>query len=359
MDLHQRSADKKTIPQPEKGGAPEETNDVHYALHTLGLCWHFRRSRVGVKKHNFPACGRSCDRHGIVQRNWYSVCGTMVRVVVSTPTTSNRTLGKQDECRNSTTRPFGKKDTPKFCMLASMATVHAQNTKKVGSEQGDGRMGVFVLVLNRLLLRGPKNVNLNCPPTVRRPVEALRLSQWPGVHNTSTRVRVCRALYNLSSCTSPCMAATSCSKASGLSSADILSKALHQQPNVHDSRVRSNSLRYHVDVYQCDDTIFSYSNQRISCARSVRVNPHVCCQVYKVQVSLNNIVSDATRSRVHTTSIHKYPPSVTCHVPRCSILSQHISPMMRPNELPQNPIPSTPLSEMMTATFSVSAASYR
>ena len=33
---------------------------------------------------------------------------------------------------------------------------------------------------------------------------------------------------------------------------------LHQQPNVHDSpRVRSNSLRYHVDVKQCDDTILS------------------------------------------------------------------------------------------------------
>ena len=57
--------------------------------------------------------------------------------------------------------------------------------------------------------------------------------------------------------TSDCMAATSCSKASRHSSADILSKPLHQQPNVHDSpRVRSNSLRYHVDVYQCDDTIF-------------------------------------------------------------------------------------------------------
>ena len=80
------------------------------------------------------------------------------------------------------------------------------------------------------------------------------------------------------------------------------------------------------------------SNQRTACARSVRVNPHVCCQVYKVQVSVSNIVSDATGSRVHTTSIHKYPPSVSCHVPRCSILSQHISPMMRPNELPQNPI---------------------
>ena len=80
------------------------------------------------------------------------------------------------------------------------------------------------------------------------------------------------------------------------------------------------------------------SNWRTACARSVRVSPHVCCQVYKVQVSVSNIATDATGSKVHTTSIHKYPPSVSCHVPRCSILSQHISPMMRPNELPQNPI---------------------
>ena len=51
------------------------------------------------------------------------------------------------------------------------------------------------------------------------------------------------------------------------------------------------------------------SNQRTACARSVRVSPHVCCQVYKVQVSVSNIVSDATGSSIHTTRIHKYPPS--------------------------------------------------
>ena len=103
------------------------------------------------------------------------------------------------------------------------------------------------------------------------------------------------------------------------------------------------------------------SNQRTACARSVRVNPHVCCQVYKVQVSVSNIVSDATGSRVHTTSIHKYPPSVSCHVARCSILSQHISPMMRPNELPQNPISTnTPLGDDDCNVFRLSGMfSYR
>ena len=88
------------------------------------------------------------------------------------------------------------------------------------------------------------------------------------------------------------------------------------------------------------------SNQRTACARPGRVSPHVCCQVYKVQVSVSNIVADATGSRVHTTSIRKYLPSVSCHVPRCSIPSQHISPMMRPNELLQNPISvNTPLGD--------------
>ena len=102
-------------------------------------------------------------------------------------------------------------------------------------------------------------------------------------------------------------------------------------------------------------------NQRTACARSVRVSPHVCCQVYKVQVSVSNIVSDATGSRVHTTSIHKYPPSVSRHVPRCSILSQHISPMMRPNELPQNPISiNTPLGDDDCNVFRLSGmSSYR
>ena len=98
------------------------------------------------------------------------------------------------------------------------------------------------------------------------------------------------------------------------------------------------------------------SNQRTACARSVRVSPHVCCQAHKVQVSVSNNVSDATGSRVHTTSIHKYPPSVSCHVPRCSILSQHISPMMRPNELPQNPI-CTPLGDDDCNVFRLSGMS--
>ena len=108
------------------------------------------------------------------------------------------------------------------------------------------------------------------------------------------------------------------------------------------SQVLISSRKFDSSMLMCISVMTPFSlrdsNQRTACARSVRVSPHVCCHVYKVQVSVSNIVSDATGSRVHTTGIHKYPPSVSCHVPRCSIPSQHISPMMRPNELPQNPI---------------------
>ena len=55
---------------------------------------------------------------------------------------------------------------------------------------------------------------------------------------------------------------------------------------------------------------------------------------------------------------HRHPqvPTVSLRAMfHCSKLSQPIAPMMRPNELPQNPISINTLSEMMTATSSVSA----
>ena len=82
------------------------------------------------------------------------------------------------------------------------------------------------------------------------------------------------------------------------------------------------------------------SNQRTACTRSVRVSPHVCCQVYtstkRYQVSVSNTVTEPTGFRSIPTSIHKYPCSVACHAPRCSIPSQHIPHQVRLNELPQN-----------------------
>ena len=56
----------------------------------------------------------------------------------------------------------------------------------------------------------------------------------------------------------------------------------------------------------------------------------------KYQVPVSNTVREATGFRSTPTSIHKYPRSVSCHVPRCPIPSQHNSHRMRFNELPQN-----------------------
>ena len=54
------------------------------------------------------------------------------------------------------------------------------------------------------------------------------------------------------------------------------------------------------------------------------------------QSAVSNTVTEATGFRSIPTSIHKYPRSVSCHAPRCSIPSQHIPHQMRLNELPQN-----------------------
>ena len=41
------------------GGVPEGTNVVQCALRKLGMRWLFRSSRVCVRKHSCPACGRN------------------------------------------------------------------------------------------------------------------------------------------------------------------------------------------------------------------------------------------------------------------------------------------------------------
>ena len=73
--------------------------------------------------------------------------------------------------------------------------------------------------------------------------------------------------------------------------------------------------------------------------RTFSQSPHVCCQVCKstqYQGSISNTVTEARRFRSVPTSMIKHPRSVSCHVPRCSIPSQHISQRMRSNELLQN-----------------------
>ena len=69
------------------------------------------------------------------------------------------------------------------------------------------------------------------------------------------------------------------------------------------------------------------------------MSPHECCQVYKstrYRVSVGNTVTEATGFKSIPTSIHQYPCSVSCHVPRCPMPPQHISHGMRLKVLPQN-----------------------
>ena len=45
------------ILNPRDGGVPEETNDVHYGMHKLGLSWRISEITNGsVRKHTIPAC---------------------------------------------------------------------------------------------------------------------------------------------------------------------------------------------------------------------------------------------------------------------------------------------------------------
>ena len=50
---------------------------------------------MGVRKHNYPACRRS-DGQGTGLIDWYSVCGTMVHVVVFSTYKVEWNIGKQD-----------------------------------------------------------------------------------------------------------------------------------------------------------------------------------------------------------------------------------------------------------------------
>ena len=68
------------------------------------------------------------------------------------------------------------------------------------------------------------------------------------------------------------------------------------------------------------------------------MSPHVFCLVCK-STSLQGAKSQSATPPGFgsiPTSIHKYPCSVSCHVPRCPIPSQYISHRMRSHELPQN-----------------------
>ena len=59
----------------------EETHDVYYVLHKLGLCRYVRRLRMGVIKDNYPTRGRNF-KHCMQFQNRCSMRGTMEPFVV-------------------------------------------------------------------------------------------------------------------------------------------------------------------------------------------------------------------------------------------------------------------------------------
>ena len=103
VDLHQRGADKLANIHYGNGGVFEATFAVHHAMHELGLCGYFRWSRVGFRK---PSMKKRWWAWNWITRLKF-LCGSVVRGLVCCS-------GGQDL---------------------------RQNTQKVESEQGDGRMG--------------------------------------------------------------------------------------------------------------------------------------------------------------------------------------------------------------------------
>ena len=93
VDLHERSVDRRTNTRLGTRRVPEETHDVHHALHKLGLCWYFRRSRMGVVKNSYPA-GEGNFKHGTAFQNRSPVCCTMERNMVLSAHELESNLGK-------------------------------------------------------------------------------------------------------------------------------------------------------------------------------------------------------------------------------------------------------------------------
>ena len=108
---------------------------------------------------------------------------------------------------------------------------------------------------------------------------------------------------------------------------------------------------------QCDGTIFSSRFEPEDCMRtfSQSESTRLLSSLQGASLSQQHrpqMPQDPGSKQPVSTSTHRQSRAMSHVAP---IPSQHISPMMRPNELPQNPISINPLSEMMTATLSVSA----
>ena len=133
----------------------------------------------------------------------------------------------------------------------------------------------------------------------------------------------------------------------------IRTRGLHV--NVQSERVHTSAVKYETRTIVCSlsqSQVTEGTHTKLSttmCSegksgihRSRAQCPSMCHQLTtKYQVSVSNTVTEATGFRSVPTSIHKYPCSVSCRVPRCPVPSQHISHWLRPNELPQNTFPKT------------------
>ena len=110
---------------------------------------------------------------------------------------------------------------------------------------------------------------------------------------------------------------------------DMLSVPLYPgtKRSTTDHAVRSNSLRYHVDVKQFGDIFHSFEPEE--CMRtSVRATPHVCCQLYKSMSLQSTKSQSATPSRKPRDSSPYQAVSASTHVQSRSMshVAQH-----RPN----------------------------
>ena len=114
VDLHQRGADLRTNIQPGGGGVLAETNDVHYAMHKLGLCW-VSQSTIDLNAEEVRGMelGHEIGIPCVVQCIlWFSAPTRLY----GTLGTQGMKVAKYHEAVNmaiayATSRPFGGEDT--------------------------------------------------------------------------------------------------------------------------------------------------------------------------------------------------------------------------------------------------------
>ena len=133
MWIYTKGVDKWAKTHYRNEGVLEATFVFHYVMHELGLCWNCRRSRVGFRKHNYPA--RRSDGQRIGLRKLCLVCGAMVHAVVLGANTVESNIRKPRNKHRKALRSREHGDcvrdletlwvwsihTPRSCMLTTVA----------------------------------------------------------------------------------------------------------------------------------------------------------------------------------------------------------------------------------------------